>query len=132
MVEWGGHHGDWGGFGPPSYIVKKCPEYLCQLVPQGYQIPDYPIPFCVLKLLEFQQDSLALSLLLIGLCELMCIYTYIYIVNNCARLADHLPINEESKFSSSYFWVYFRYNIMLSVPSILYLAFLYPITKVPI
>jgi hypothetical protein len=25
MVEWGGHHGDWGGFGPPSYIVKKCP-----------------------------------------------------------------------------------------------------------
>ena len=26
MVEWGGHHGGWGGFGPPSYIVKKCPE----------------------------------------------------------------------------------------------------------
>ena len=26
MVEWGGHHGDWGGFGPPSYIVKKCPD----------------------------------------------------------------------------------------------------------
>jgi hypothetical protein len=25
MVEWGGHHGGWGGFGPPSYIVKKCP-----------------------------------------------------------------------------------------------------------
>jgi hypothetical protein len=29
MVEWGGHHGGWGGFGPPSYIVKKCP------VPRG-------------------------------------------------------------------------------------------------
>ena len=28
MVEWGGHHGGWGGFGPPSYIVKKCPD-LC-------------------------------------------------------------------------------------------------------
>ena len=27
MVEWGGHHGGWGGFGPPSYIVKKCPGY---------------------------------------------------------------------------------------------------------
>ena len=27
MVEWGGHHGGWGGFGPPSYIVKKCPEF---------------------------------------------------------------------------------------------------------
>jgi hypothetical protein len=27
MVEWGGHHGGWGGFGPPSYIVKKCPDY---------------------------------------------------------------------------------------------------------
>ena len=26
MVEWGGHHGGWGGFGPPSYIVKKCPD----------------------------------------------------------------------------------------------------------
>ena len=26
MFEWGGHHGGWGGFGPPSYIVKKCPE----------------------------------------------------------------------------------------------------------
>jgi hypothetical protein len=25
MVEWGGHHGGWGGFGPPSCIVKKCP-----------------------------------------------------------------------------------------------------------
>jgi hypothetical protein len=25
MVEWGGHLGGWGGFGPPSYIVKKCP-----------------------------------------------------------------------------------------------------------
>ena len=25
MVEWGGHHEGWGGFGPPSYIVKKCP-----------------------------------------------------------------------------------------------------------
>ena len=22
----GGHHGDWGGFEPPSYIVKKCPD----------------------------------------------------------------------------------------------------------
>ena len=28
MVEWGGHHGDWGGFGPPSYIVKKCPVLM--------------------------------------------------------------------------------------------------------
>ena len=28
MVEWGGHHGGWGGFGPPSYIVKKCPAIL--------------------------------------------------------------------------------------------------------
>ena len=28
MVEWGGHHGGWGGFGPPSYIVKKCPVYF--------------------------------------------------------------------------------------------------------
>ena len=27
MVEWGGHHGGWGGFGPPSYIVKKCPVH---------------------------------------------------------------------------------------------------------
>ena len=26
MVEWGGHHGGWGGGAlPPSYIVKKCP-----------------------------------------------------------------------------------------------------------
>jgi predicted nucleic acid-binding Zn finger protein len=25
MVEWGSHHGGYGGFGPPSYIVKKCP-----------------------------------------------------------------------------------------------------------
>jgi hypothetical protein len=25
MVEWGGNHGGWGGFGPSSYIVKKCP-----------------------------------------------------------------------------------------------------------
>jgi hypothetical protein len=32
MVEWGGHHGGWGGFGPPSYIVKKCPEYQFRLV----------------------------------------------------------------------------------------------------
>ena len=30
MVEWGGHHGDWGGFGPPSYIVKKCPATFSQ------------------------------------------------------------------------------------------------------
>jgi hypothetical protein len=29
MVEWGGHHGGWGGFGPPSYIVKKCPACNC-------------------------------------------------------------------------------------------------------
>ena len=28
MVEWGGHHGGWGGFGPPSYIVKKCPDRI--------------------------------------------------------------------------------------------------------
>ena len=34
MVEWGGHHGGWGGFGPPSYIVKKCPEQTsCMLIP---------------------------------------------------------------------------------------------------
>jgi hypothetical protein len=31
MVEWGGHHGGWGGFGPPSYIVKKCPEVLASI-----------------------------------------------------------------------------------------------------
>ena len=23
MVEWWGHHGGWGDFGPPSYIVKN-------------------------------------------------------------------------------------------------------------
>jgi hypothetical protein len=26
MVEWGGHHGGWGGALAPSYIVKKCLE----------------------------------------------------------------------------------------------------------
>ena len=32
IVEWGGHHGDWGGFGPPSYIVKKCPVTLAIVI----------------------------------------------------------------------------------------------------
>jgi hypothetical protein len=31
MVEWGGHHGGWGGFGPPSYIVKKCPANIAAI-----------------------------------------------------------------------------------------------------
>ena len=34
MVEWGGHHGGWGGFGPPSYIVKKCPATVTVLISQ--------------------------------------------------------------------------------------------------
>jgi hypothetical protein len=41
MIEWGGHHGGWGGFGPPSYIVKKCPDLAFVKIPIGFLFAYY-------------------------------------------------------------------------------------------
>ena len=62
-------------------------QYLCQLVPLGFQVLDYPILFCVLRQSEFQQDLSVLYLLLIGLCKFMCV------VNSVASYGLQLVIN---------------------------------------
>jgi hypothetical protein len=49
MVEWGGHHGGWGGFGPPSYIVKKCPAMNGQYISidgYGSRLWEIKLTFC--------------------------------------------------------------------------------------
>jgi hypothetical protein len=51
MFEWGGHHGGWGGFGPPSYIVKKCPA-LIPISPNIINIPSVPVAMVLNKYLK--------------------------------------------------------------------------------